>query len=250
MPTARQSTTFALLQTVTTPTSPNTDVVTTATFDLNNTTHLSFQYQGRVPVWISQVSQSVQAVELGRNLRLGKVTWVKGLTVTYRSLDAKFYRVILDGKIEDDGTVYNHVGTTLGIFERPGSGTEVESAELDLSGLPEAIFQAPPAVDTLTSPNTHVVTAPAFRTDAIQLTCLYQDRIPQWTPVVSPASPMAVLGEDRSVGEVTWKKGLTITRSSLGGAHCVLTLDGRIHDGGASYRYAATVLGIFQHHGT
>jgi hypothetical protein len=46
-----ESITFDAPPSVNTPTSPNTNVVTTPTFDTNNTTYCSFQYQGRIPKW-------------------------------------------------------------------------------------------------------------------------------------------------------------------------------------------------------
>ena len=112
---------FTAPASVNTPTSPNTNVVTTPTFDTNNTTNMSFQYQGRIPVWTPSVSQSVQTAELGNDTAIGSVVWVKGLKVTYQALSATQYSIILDGKIMDGGTIYTHVGTTLGIFARSDS---------------------------------------------------------------------------------------------------------------------------------
>jgi hypothetical protein len=109
---------FLVAGSVNTPTSPNTNVITTPTNDTNNTTNMSFQYQGRIPVWNPQVSQAITSATLGNDITIGDTTWVKGLTASYINLDAKTYMVTLNGAIVDGGTVYTHAGTTLGIFKR------------------------------------------------------------------------------------------------------------------------------------
>jgi hypothetical protein len=237
---------FERIQSVNTPTSPNTNVVTTPTFDTNNTTTLSFQYQGRIPVWTPQVSQSVQTAELGDSISIGDVTWVNGLRVTYRNLDAKTYTIVLDGKIRDGGTVYNHSGTTLGIFQRADEDRRAEEPDVDLSGLPEATFQVAASVNTPTSPNTNVVTTPTFDTNnTTNLSFQYQGRIPVWTPQVSQSIPQAVLGGNRAIGDTVWEDGMTVRYSNLNATQYVVIFDGTIIDNGTAFRHVGTTLGIF-----
>jgi hypothetical protein len=109
---------FHAAASVNTPTSPNTNAVTTPTFDTNNTTNCSFQYQGRIPVWNPTVSQAITSAGLGTDITIGSTTWVAGLTVRYVNIDKALYTVTLDGTIIDGGGIYRHAGTTLGIFKR------------------------------------------------------------------------------------------------------------------------------------
>ncbi|MEM6456978.1 MAG: hypothetical protein AAF772_17950 [Acidobacteriota bacterium] len=235
---------------VNTPTSPNTNVVTTPTFDTNNTTSLSFEYQGRIPVWTPQVSQSITTAVLGSSISIGSTTWRKGLKVTYNNLGADQYTVTLDGTIIDNGTAYKHTGTTLGIFKRHDQSgqTRTEIVEEDAPhGLPEAVFIAPSSVNTPTSPNTNVITTPTFDTNnTTNLSFQYQGRIPVWTPQVSQAIPEAKLGDDRSIGDTTWKKGLTVRYSNLNANQYTVTItNGRIIDNGTVFNQVGTTLGIF-----
>ncbi|NPV19294.1 MULTISPECIES: hypothetical protein [Bradyrhizobium] len=108
---------FTALPTVNTPTSPNSNVVTTPSGDTNNTTYVSFQYQGRIPVWTPIVSQSQITAVLGADITIGATTWKAGITVQYAALGSAQYTVtIIKGDIIDDRALYSLAGTLLGIF--------------------------------------------------------------------------------------------------------------------------------------
>ena len=108
---------FAAPAKTTTPTSPNTDVVATPSGDPNNTTQLTFEYQGRIPVWTPAVSQAQNKVVLGADITIGATTWKAGITVQYSALGSTQYTVtITTGSIIDDRGLYQLAGTLLGIF--------------------------------------------------------------------------------------------------------------------------------------
>lgn len=231
---------------VNTPTSPNTNVVTTPSFDTNNTTQLSFQFQGRIPVWTPSVSQAAQSVTLAEDRVIGTTRWLKGMTVTYRILDATQYSVVLDGQIEDGGALYSLVGTTLGIFKRVDVGQTPPTAKLAAEELPTARFDAPPSQNTPTSPNTNVVTTPTFDTNnTTNMSFQFQGRIPVWTPSVSQAAQSIKLVGNRTIGTTVWVEGMTVTYRILTATTYTVVLDGMILDGGSAYSLAGTTLGIF-----
>ena len=109
--------TFQGLQSVNTPLSPNTNVVTTPSGDPNNTTTMSFQYQGRIPMWTPFVSQASQEAVLTDPVTIGSTTLDAGITVRYSALGSTQYTVsIVEGLISEGLASYNLAGVTLGIF--------------------------------------------------------------------------------------------------------------------------------------
>jgi len=242
---------FAVPSKTTTPTSPNTDVVATPSGDTNNTTQLTFEYQGRIPVWTPAVSQAQQTVTLGEDITIGSTTWKKGITVQYSALGASQYTVtITSGEIVDDRGLYTLSGLTLGIFPIGSSSEKQASFEapaIDTSGLEVATFKAISSVNTPTSPNSNVVTTPSGDTNNTTfLSFQYQGRIPVWTPVVSQAQPSVTLGNDIAIGTTVWMKGITVQYAALGSTQYTVTItQGEIADNGGLYRLSGTLLGIF-----
>ena len=239
---------FAAPAKVTTPTSPNTDVVTTPSGDANNTTQVTFEYQGRIPVWTPAVSQAQQKVVLGADITIGSTTWKAGITVQFSALGSTQYTVtITSGEIIDNRGLYSLQGLTLGIFpiskgdgKKPASAAKAEPAE-------PVVFQALSTVNTPTSPNSNVVTTPSGDTNNTTfLSFQYQGRIPVWTPVVSQAQNKVVLGEDITIGGTTWKEGITVQLSALGSTQYTVTITtGKIIDDRGLYQLDGTLLGIF-----
>jgi hypothetical protein len=238
---------FTAPSVTTTPTSPNTDVVANPTGDTNNTTQLTFQYQGRIPVWTPVVSQAQPQVVLGADITIGTTTWKKGITVQYAALGSTQYTVtIISGEILDDRGQYSLQGLTLGIFpikkgDETGPRHEVEGAHV-------VAFQALPTVNTPTSPNSNVVTTPSGDTNNTTfLSFQYQGRIPVWTPVVSQAQNVSVLGSDRIIGTTVWKAGIKVQYAALGSTQYTVTItEGVIVDDKGLYELNGTLLGIFQ----
>jgi hypothetical protein len=239
---------FAAPAKVTTPTSPNTDVVTTPSGDLNNTTQVTFEYQGRIPVWTPAVSQAQQKVVLGADITIGQTTWKAGITVQFSALGSTQYTVtITSGEIIDNRGLYSLQGLTLGIFpiskgdgKKPATTAKVEAAE-------PVVFQALSTVNTPTSPNSNVVTTPSGDpNNTTFLSFQYQGRIPVWTPVVSQAQNKVVLAEDITIGGTTWREGITVQLSALGSTQYTVTITtGSIIDDRGLYQLAGTLLGIF-----
>lgn len=232
----------------TTPTSPNTDVVATPTGDTNNTTQLTFEYQGRIPVWTPAVSQAQPQIVLGNDIVIGSTTWKAGITVQYSALGSTQYTVtITSGQIVDDRGVYSLKGLTLGIFPISKGGGKTPSSP-ELADVYEPLpFQALSTVNTPTSPNSNVVTTPSNDpNNTTFLSFQYQGRIPVWTPVVSQAQTEAALGEDITIGATTWRAGMKVQYAALGSTQYTVTIvSGEIVDDRGLYRLNGTLLGIF-----
>jgi hypothetical protein len=230
----------------TTPTSPNTDVVATPSGDTNNTTQLTFEYQGRIPVWTPAVSQAQPQISLGADITIGATTWKAGITVQYAALGSTQYTVtITAGQIIDDRGLYSLQGVTLGIFPISKAPKGEKTAPPD--DAKEMAFQALSTVNTPTSPNSNVVTTPSGDTNnTTYLSFQYQGRIPVWTPVVSQAQNTAALGADITIGTTTWKAGITVQYAALGSTQYTVTITtGAIVDDRGLYQLNGTLLGIF-----
>lgn len=237
----------------TTPTSPNTNVVASPSGDVNNTTQLTFQYQGRIPVWTPTVSQAQTQVELGSDIAIGTTVWKKGITVQYIALSGSQYSVsILSGQIIDGYGSYSLTGVTLGVFPiakpKPLTNTEPELAKTESdNAFPVMVFTALTTVNTPTSPNSNVKTTPSSDTNnTTYLSFEYQGRIPVWTPIVSQSQPSATLGADITVGGTTWKSGIQVVYTALGSTqYTVSIIQGQIIDDRGLYELKGTTLGIF-----
>ena len=240
---------FAAPAQVTTPTSPNTDVVATPSGDMNNTTQITFEYQGRIPVWTPAVSQAQQQVVLGADITIGSTTWKKGITVQYSALGASQYTVtITTGEIVDDRALYSLAGLTLGIFPISSSqDLKISAPTHDRYDFEAVAFTALSTVNTPTSPNSNVVTTPSGDTNnTTYLSFQYQGRIPVWTPVLSQAQERVVLGNEITIGSTTWCAGITVQYSALGSTQYTVTIvSGKIIDDRGLYDLSGTTLGIF-----
>ncbi|WP_156510422.1 hypothetical protein [Labrenzia sp. OB1] len=240
---------FEVPQSVNTPTSPNSNVVTTPSGDPNNTTTVTFEYQGRIPVWNTFVSQAQPTSVLGQDYTIGSTTWCKGITVQYSALGADKYMVsIISGKILDDRGEYNLAGVTLGIFSiTPPEKKSLLSGDQDFSDYPVATFNALANTNTPTSPNTNVVTTPSGDSNNTSyLAFQYQQRITVWSPVVSQAQQSVVLGQDYTIGSTTWVTGITVQYAALGASQYMVSITtGTILDDRARYDLAGVTLGIF-----
>lgn len=239
---------FSAPAVVTTPTSPNTEVVATPTGDQNNTTQLVFEYQGRIPVWTPVVSQAQPQIVLAADITIGATTWRKGITIQYAALGSTQYTVtIISGEIVDDRGLYLLQGVTLGIFPIGLDVKAAPPATMRTEEYPRAAFTALPTVNTPTSPNSNVVTTPSGDTNnTTYVSFQYQGRIPVWTPIVSQSQITAVLAADITIGATTWKAGITVQYAALGSAQYTVTIiKGDIIDDRALYSLAGTLLGIF-----
>lgn len=246
---SEEITVFAAPAKTTTPTSPNTDVVATPSGDTNNTTQLTFEYQGRIPVWTPAVSQAQPQVVLGADITIGATTWKAGITVQYAALGSTQYTVtITSGQIVDDRGLYSLAGLTLGIFPITKPTPKGSAPLADVEPVAQAqTFQALSTVNTPTSPNSNVVTTPSGDTNnTTYLSFQYQGRIPVWTPVVSQAQPTVGLGADITIGTTTWKAGITVQYAALGSTQYTVTIvSGAIIDDRGLYQLSGTLLGIF-----
>jgi hypothetical protein len=241
-----KSVTFPAPDGVTTPTSPNTDVTTISSFDPNDSTGISFQYQGKIPVWSPTVSRVVPTATLTNDVTIGATTWKCGLTVTYVALDDNRYSITLTGAIVDGGSTFGCTGTTLGIFSRGDVKQPGTAPRWPIHVHPPAPFGDPFSIKTPTSPNTEVMATPASdANDTTGISFQYQGSIPVWSPTVSRAVATATLTNDLTIGATTWKRGLTVTYVALDDNRYSITLTGAIVDGDMTYRYSGTTLGVF-----
>lgn len=103
-------------QSVNTPLTPNSNAVTVASGDSNDTTNASFFYNNIIPYWSPQVSSSNTSVTLGADVGNGVVTFKKGLMVNYVAQQGGVYTVVVTGEIVDGNSSYQITGKSLGIF--------------------------------------------------------------------------------------------------------------------------------------
>lgn len=118
---------YTVGQVVDTRLTPNSNAITRATFDLNDSTYVTFFYQNRIPYWPVLVSIGTEKITLDARLGNDVVTFRKGLTVTFNAQGANLYTVTVDGTIVDSGQRYKLVGKSLGVFER-GAGIRARLA--------------------------------------------------------------------------------------------------------------------------
>jgi hypothetical protein len=121
---------------VTTPTSPSTNVVTTPSGDAMNTTTATFR-QGDTAYWTAVVSltdltyvlqEDVGGAEGPNGERRGP-TWQKGFEVQLVPWNSSEYGVeIVTGSIIDEYTVYQMNGVWMGAFPAEPSGGETAPA--------------------------------------------------------------------------------------------------------------------------
>jgi hypothetical protein len=103
-------------QSVNTPLTPNSNAVTVASGDRNDTTNCSFLYNNIIPYWGPQVSSSNTTATLGIDIGNGVVTFKKGLTVQYVAQTGGYYTVVVTGDIVDSLSLYSLTGKSLGTF--------------------------------------------------------------------------------------------------------------------------------------
>jgi hypothetical protein len=103
-------------QSVNTPLSPNSNAVTVASGDRNDTTNCSFLYNNIIPYWGPQVSSSNTKVTLGQDIGNGVVTFKQGLVVQYVAQTGGYYTVLVTGDIVDGMSLYPLTGKSLGLY--------------------------------------------------------------------------------------------------------------------------------------
>lgn len=108
---------FLAGQTVNTQLTPNGNAQADATFDLNDTTMVTFCYQDRTPLWRALLSVASEQVTLIQSISACGITLEKGLQVTFNPMGS-VYTVQLSGAIVDAGTTYRFAGLSLGVFSR------------------------------------------------------------------------------------------------------------------------------------
>jgi hypothetical protein len=107
-------------------------------------------------------------------------------------------------------------------------------------------FNGGQSVNTPLSPNSNCVTVPSGDTnDDTNLTFLYNNIIPYWSPAISSANTKAVLGTDMGNGVVTFKAGLTVQYAPQSGGVYTVLLTGDILDGTTLYPITGKSLGTF-----
>ncbi|HEX8640835.1 MAG TPA: hypothetical protein VF704_06730 [Allosphingosinicella sp.] len=104
-------------QTVNTQLTPNCNARTEATFDINDTTWVTFYFQDSTPLWRTLLSVAAQQVILSQSITAVGITLQQGLSVTLNPMGS-FYTVLLYGVIVDSGTSYRFDGLPLGTFSR------------------------------------------------------------------------------------------------------------------------------------
>ncbi|MEM6456979.1 MAG: hypothetical protein AAF772_17955 [Acidobacteriota bacterium] len=253
-PRADQPVVFDAPPSVDTPTSPNTNVVTTPRNDLNSTVDLSFQYQGRIPVWTPLVSVTITPVRLGETQKRGKAMWLKGMKVFFNALNAQQYTITLDGTIVDDDARYPQNNTVLGIFQVPPAVRVARALQMrsarDGADLPQASFLRQPRVDALISPHSHVTLTPTAFDSAPDprapfiVTAHHAGGAMLWRAELSAERPVVTLADDRCVGRVCWRRDLSITLRRGDDGLWTIALSGVVDDGDETIHHDATALHV------
>jgi hypothetical protein len=104
-------------QTVNTQLTPNCNAQTEATFDINDSTWVTFYFQDKTPLWMTLLSVATQQVTLASSITACGITLQQGLQVTLNPMGS-VYTVFLYGVIVDSGTSYRFDGLLLGTFSR------------------------------------------------------------------------------------------------------------------------------------
>ena len=108
-------------QVVTTQLTTNCSAKATATFDLNDTTNVTF-YSLQVPIWTCLVSIGIPEAVLTQSIIMAGITLVatrdSPFTITFNAMGSRLYTLSLDGNIIDAKTTYPFVGQSLGTFTR------------------------------------------------------------------------------------------------------------------------------------
>lgn len=108
---------YRAAQTVNTPLTPNCNALTNATFDLNDSTWVTFYYHDSTPLWLALLSVASQQVTLIQTITALGITLCEGLQVTLNPMGS-IYTVLLNGVIIDSSTTYKFQGLLLGSFSR------------------------------------------------------------------------------------------------------------------------------------
>ena len=104
-------------QTIDTQITPNCNARTEATFDINDSTWVTFYFQNKVPLWRALLSIASERVTLMNSIQACGIVLSEGLTLTLNPMGG-VYTVLLDGAIVDAGTTYKCNGLLLGSFAR------------------------------------------------------------------------------------------------------------------------------------
>jgi hypothetical protein len=101
------------------------------------------------------------------------------------------------------------------------------------------------SINTPLTPNSNsIAVASGDKNNTTNISFLYNNMIPYWSPQVSAGNAQAILGSDVGNGVVTFKKGLTVSLISQQGYY-IVTLDGQIQDTNSTYAITGKLLGTF-----
>lgn len=107
-------------------------------------------------------------------------------------------------------------------------------------------FESGQSTNTPLSPNSNAVAAASGdANDDTQISFLYNNIIPYWSPGISSANTSATNDRDRGNGVVTFKKGLTVEYLSQAQGKYTVIVSGTIVDGGGEYNLTGKSLGTF-----
>jgi len=107
-------------------------------------------------------------------------------------------------------------------------------------------FNAGQTVNTPLTPNSNSIAVPSGDSnDTTNLSFLYNNIIPYWSPQVSSSNTTTTLGSDIGNGVVTFKQGLTVMYVPQQGGVYTVVLTGDIVDGNSLYKITGKSLGVF-----
>jgi hypothetical protein len=104
-------------QTVNTQLTTDCNAQAAATFDINDSTWVTFFVNPAIPCWMVLVSVGEFRVTLSEDISVANVVLRKGLTVAMNTMGS-YYTVTMTGTIVDSGKESSFPGVVLGSFTR------------------------------------------------------------------------------------------------------------------------------------
>ncbi|WP_315719674.1 MULTISPECIES: hypothetical protein [unclassified Bradyrhizobium] len=104
-------------QTVNTQLTTDCSAQAAATFDINESTWITFFVNPAIPCWMALVSVGEFQVTLSEDISVANVVLRKGLTVAMNTMGS-YYTVTMTGTIVDSGKESSFPGAVLGSFTR------------------------------------------------------------------------------------------------------------------------------------
>ncbi len=106
-------------------------------------------------------------------------------------------------------------------------------------------FNLGQVITTVLTPNSKAVTSATGGSGQDTIIQFLTQEVPYWTAMLSNSNTSVVLNKNTGNSVVTFKKGLTVTFIAQAAGEYIVTVDGKIIDGGTKYKLQGKFLGKF-----